>query len=71
MKRITKRTWTPLQEARLTELADSGASIIRISAALNKTVSAIRGRAKELGVDIRSFREIRKAIRDAAREAPK
>lgn len=63
--RITKRAWTPDQLARLKHLAESGASVIRISAAINKSSSSIRQKAKELGVEIRSIRDIRARIREA------
>lgn len=63
MPRITKLTWTPKQEVRLIELAEAGASIIRISAAVNKTVAAVRARSKALGIQIRTSREIRSRMR--------
>jgi len=69
--RITIRTWTPDQITKLTTLAASGASVIRISAAVNKAPSSIRQKAKELGLEVRTLREIRAKMRDAEREIRK
>lgn len=65
MARITKKTWTLEQEARLRDLAKSGASILRISAAVNKTAQAVRAHAQGLGIKIRTLREIRSEMRNA------
>ena len=69
MARITKKTWTPAQEARLRVLAESGASLLRISAAVNKTAQAVRSHATALGIKIHTVRQIRAKLRDAERNS--
>ncbi len=69
MPRIIKTSWTLDQVARLKELADAGASPIRIAAALKRPINGIRARARELGIEIRSIKEIRARVREAERDA--
>jgi GcrA cell cycle regulator len=62
-----KRVWTPEHIARLEELARSGASAARASAALRRTISSVRIKANSLGTP---FPSVRQAKTDrAAREA--
>lgn len=68
MARITRRTWTHAQEARLREMAAAGASIARMCGALNKTAVAIRSHARLLGIKIQTVRETRERVREAERE---
>lgn len=59
MPRLIKTSWTSDQVARMKELADAGASALRISAALKRPVTGIKVKARELGIAIRTDREIR------------
>lgn len=67
MGRITKKTWTPEQEAILRRLAGDGASVLRIAAAVRKSTSGVACRARALGIKIRSNREIRSHLREQQR----
>lgn len=69
MPRITKTSWTPSQIARLKELADAGASAVRIAGALNRPINGIMDRARKLGIEIRSIKQIRAKVREAERDA--
>lgn len=65
MTRVTNATWTAEQNAKLIKLAEDGASVIRIAAGVKRTVAAVRARARILGIDIRTSREIRSRMRMA------
>ncbi len=67
MPRTLKTSWTPAQIARLKELADAGASPIRIAAALNRPINGIMDRARKLGIEIRSIKQMRAKVREAER----
>lgn len=65
MARILKTSWTPDQIERFKKLAASGASAIRLAAAFNRPVAGIRQRARELGIEIKTLRQIRAKMREA------
>jgi hypothetical protein len=48
-----KRPWAPEEDNRLRTLLEEGVSVLLISAKLKRTVSAIRGRAKLIGMSLR------------------
>lgn len=65
MARIIKTSWTPDQLKRLKDMAESGASPIRIAAALNRPVVGVRARARQLGIELPTLSEMRAKIRAA------
>ncbi len=71
MKSPNKTSWTPDQLSRLRELGESGASPLRIAAALKRNLQSVKQKAREIGVEIRSTREIRAKMREADRELGK
>lgn len=68
MSRITNRSWTADQIHKLQKLVNSGASIMRISIAVDKCHTTIRNKAKELGIEVLTNTKIRAKIRDAERD---
>lgn len=64
----TNRSWTPKQIERLKELANAGASPARIAAATKRSIMSVKMRARQVGVEIRTVRQIRARMRDAERE---
>lgn len=71
IERITLRSWTPEQIDKLKALAASGASMIRIQVVVKKRSSSVLRKARELGLQVRTVREIRAKIRDAERDLRK
>jgi len=69
MPRIIKTSWTPDQVAKLRELANAGASAVRIAGAVNRPINGIMDRARKLGIEIRSIKEMRAKVREAERAA--
>lgn len=64
MPRIIKTSWTLEHEARLIRMAEAGASAVRISAALNRPINGIRAKARLLGIDLPTTREVRAKLRE-------
>jgi hypothetical protein len=67
MTRVTRRSWTSDQVARLLLLIENGASAARASVALKRPKLAVQNKARQLGRPFRDVREV-KAAR-LAREA--
>lgn len=63
MTRI-KANWSEAEEERLKMLAASGASAIRIAAALNRPMNGIRTKARQLGVRLPTVRQLRAKVRE-------
>jgi hypothetical protein len=63
VRRPITSPWTPELDERLTLLAKQGASAIRAAGALNKPISAVRIRARKLGLKLPGVRELKKKIR--------
>ena len=63
MTRI-KANWSEAEEERLKTLAASGASAIRIAAALNRPMNGIRTKARQLGVKLKTVRQLRAELRE-------
>ena len=53
--------WTSAQIEMLRTLAKDGASAARIAARLNRSIVSVKGRARKLGIEIKSTNEVRKA----------
>lgn len=53
------------QIEKLKHLAAAGASPARIAAALNRPVAGVRARARLLGIDLPTLREIRAKLRES------
>lgn len=62
MPKIATR-WTPDELAKLIELADRGATLMRAAAALSKSQSSVIKRAKMLGKFFPSARAVRAKLR--------
>jgi GcrA cell cycle regulator len=61
---MTSPIWDEEQIERLKQMASSGASILRISAALRRNVTSVQVKARKLGIPFVGMREA-KRIRDA------
>jgi hypothetical protein len=57
------KPWTPEDIARLIELADSGATVLRAAAALGRPATAVQNRARQLGKPLVGVRASKAAIR--------
>jgi len=57
--------WTPEQDELLKQLVAKGATAVRAAAALKRTTSAVRLRARKLGLSLPGVREVRKKLRSA------
>jgi hypothetical protein len=65
MPHPTKNSWTPEELARLTELAERGASVLRAAAALNRKTTVIQKKARELRISLAGVRKVRSDLRAA------
>jgi hypothetical protein len=63
MAHVTSRSWTDGDIARLKQLADDGASIMRAAAALNRKTSAVAKVARRHKIDLAGTRKLKAAIR--------
>jgi hypothetical protein len=52
--------WSPQDIETLKELAGSGASRARISVRLKRTLAAVKAMAAQLGIEIKSEKDVRK-----------
>jgi hypothetical protein len=57
--------WTAEENERLKRLVADGASAVRASGALNRTIISVRNQARKLGTPFPSVRNARKKITDA------
>ena len=53
MDNVSKK-WTPDHDAQLRAMASAGMTLAEISGKLGKTISIIRGRAEQLGVNVKA-----------------
>jgi hypothetical protein len=65
--RTTVRSWTSAEIAKIRELAAKGAMLPRIAAALGRSESSVRVKAREEGIVILTMREYRQKVKDAER----
>lgn len=61
--RMTSRSWTDDDIARLRKLSDQGASVTRAAAALNRKTAAVAKVARLHGIRLAGTRELKAAIR--------
>jgi hypothetical protein len=61
---ITK-SWTPEDVARLIELAEGGATLLRAASALGRRSTAVQKKARELGKPPRGVRAVKAELRMA------
>jgi GcrA cell cycle regulator len=59
--------WTPEQDEMLKQLVAKGATAVRAAAALKRTTSAVRVRARKLGLSLPGVRETRRKLRSITR----
>jgi hypothetical protein len=59
MKRLTKRTWTSEQLARLSQLVGEGASAARASVVLKRSLIAVQCKANDLGTPFPPIRKVK------------
>jgi hypothetical protein len=59
MKRLTKRTWTSEQPARLSQLVGEGASAARASVVLKRSLIAVQCKANDLGTPFPPIRKVK------------
>lgn len=62
-RRPINKTWTSEDIARLIELAESGATVLRAAAALRRPATAVQNKARELGKPLIGIRKSRAAAR--------
>jgi len=62
MARLTSKSWTEADIAKLIELAESGASVLRAAAALNRR-AVVTKKARELGKPLRGVHAIKAQLR--------
>lgn len=70
MPRITSRSWTDADIARLRELSLQGASVIRAAAALNRKTTSVVKIARRHRIPLVSVRQSKAAIRALGAGAP-
>jgi len=63
------RQWTESDIQKLKELMERGVSAIRVSAALNRSLSSVKKMARQLGGDLAGVRDIRADRRKRVEEA--
>jgi hypothetical protein len=59
MRRSRKQAWTPEQLERLSRLISEGASAVRASAALKRTIVAVQTKANSLGTPFPLMRKVK------------
>src|ERR1700730_11468675 len=59
MRRSRKQAWTPAQLDRLSRLISEGASAVRASAALKRTIVAVQTKANSLGTPFPLMRKVK------------
>jgi hypothetical protein len=59
----TSRSWTEADIARLWQLSNQGASIVRAAAALNRKTTAVAKTARLHGIPLAGTRQLKAAIR--------
>jgi GcrA cell cycle regulator len=67
MRRLVE-PWTPLADESIKAFAAQGASVMRAAAALGRTKSSVRERAKKLGCPLPSDRDARKKWTDKPKQ---
>lgn len=60
---LITRPWTEEDVARLKDLAASGATLMRASAALNRNGSSVQKKARSLGIKFSGVRQVRADLR--------
>jgi hypothetical protein len=63
MAHLTSKSWTEADIAKLIGLAESGASVLRAAAALNRRAAVVTKKARELGKPLRGVRAIKAQLR--------
>jgi hypothetical protein len=69
MPHPTRKSWTSEDVARLMELADSGATVLRAAAALGRRAHSIQKKARELGKPLRGVRIVKSELRKATADS--
>jgi hypothetical protein len=74
-RRLLTRPWTDEDVAKLIQLTQSGATLLRAAGALNRNSNAVQKKARALGLEFPGMRAVRAGLRDAGaidpRSAPK
>lgn len=65
MPRNANKLWTDQDTIRLRELAASGASLVRATAALRRSSSSVKRKALDLGLAFRGVKQVRADLRAA------
>lgn len=63
VKHPTSKSWKPEDVARLIELADSGATLLRACAALGRPATSVARKAREVGKSFPGVRKVRAALK--------
>lgn len=69
-RRPLTRQWTEDDVAKLAKLLESGATLTRASAALNRNSSSVQKKARELGLKFPGVREVRAGLRQSGALEP-
>jgi DNA-binding FadR family transcriptional regulator len=62
-RRLLAKRWDTEDVAKLKELVDSGASVLRAAAALGRPITSVKRKASDLGISLPSVREVRADLR--------
>ena len=63
VRRLLAKPWDTVEIARLKELVDSGASTLRIAAALGRPITSVKRKASDLGIPLAGVRKVRADLR--------
>jgi hypothetical protein len=64
-RRLLTRQWTDDDVAKLTQLAQSGVTLTRAAAALNRPTHSVQKKARSLGLHFDGVRAVRASLREA------
>ena len=69
-RRPLTRQWTNEDVAKLTQLIESGATLTRASAALNRNGNSVQKKARQLGLLFPGVRAVRASLRESGAIEP-
>lgn len=69
-RRLLTRPWTDEDIARLTQLTQSGATLVRAAGALNRNTSSVQKKARALGLEFPGARAARARLRESGAIEP-
>lgn len=70
MTRMTSKSWTEDDIARLAQLSNDGATVIRAAAALNRKMSSVKIFARRHGLPLIEIRQAKRNARNVCSDQP-